>query len=345
MNPCLRSIALSALLLPAGFLHAQKAQPPALLPTPADYARAAAVVKNKPAKRTVITGDIRRSINDALITPPRDTPLPSTAIDALVLQNEWMTSENKPSLGKHGQILYTFGQGLPVIVTSPLNITSIDLQPGEHVVPDGIDIGDDRFQPVPHQSGDHTYIVLKPKESGLDTTMIVGTNVRSYYLRLVSKPYDHLSRVAFTYPDDEAARVNREYQSRIAAEEQKETEEARLKAADTTGPIRSTDYSMKVGKHAEYMRPVKVYDDGAHTYIELSENVRHRDFPILQIMGVNGVDSPNVHVDNEHLRFMIDGIFSRCDLVAGVGKHRLVVAITNNQTFATHKEVASVASR
>ena len=46
-------------------------------------------------------------------------------------------------------------------------------------------------------------IILKPQESGLDTNLLITTDRRAYYLRLVSKPQDYVARVAFSYPDED----------------------------------------------------------------------------------------------------------------------------------------------
>jgi type IV secretion system protein VirB9 len=46
-------------------------------------------------------------------------------------------------------------------------------------------------------------IVLKPQGPGLDTNLLITTDRRAYYLRLLSKPDDYVARVAFAYPDDE----------------------------------------------------------------------------------------------------------------------------------------------
>jgi len=39
-------------------------------------------------------------------------------------------------------------------------------------------------------------IIIKPRIAGLDTTMVVPTDRRAYYVRLESKPYEYVARVA-----------------------------------------------------------------------------------------------------------------------------------------------------
>jgi len=40
-------------------------------------------------------------------------------------------------------------------------------------------------------------------EAGLDTNLLITTDRRAYYLRLISKPEDYVARVAFAYPEDD----------------------------------------------------------------------------------------------------------------------------------------------
>lgn len=288
------------------------------------------VKRSKPRKHeTTLTGDISKE-------PPfvldKDIVLPQTAVDALMAEHDWLHGENEPMRGADGRVVYVYGKGLPVIVTAPKEVTEIDLEPGEQLLKDGVDIGDPRFEVATHQIANppQTYLVIKPTQSGLETTGVIGTDRRSYYVRLVSKPMDYLARVSFNYPEDEQRKKLAEMQAQRDAEAKKKADSEALKKADTTGPIKSTDYGVKVGRHAEYLRPVSVWDDGARTYIQLSEGARHRDLPILQLTGPTGPDTPNWRFDNKALTFTVDAIFERCELISGTGRHRLTVTIANH---------------
>ncbi len=292
------------------------------------------VVKRSKAPRkhelVTLTGDISKE-------PPfvvdKDIVLPQTAVDALTVSHDWLHGENEPLRGQDGRVVYVYGKGLPVIVTAPKEVTEIDLEPGEQLLKDGVDIGDPRFEVAAHQIANppQTYLVVKATQSGLDTTGIIGTDRRSYYVRLVSKPMDYLARVAFSYPQEEQRAKLAEMQAQREAETKKKADAENLAKADTSGPVRSTDYDVKVGKRAEYLRPASVWDDGARTHIQLSENARHRDLPILQLFGPTGPDTPNWRFDNKTLTFTVDAIFDQCKLLSGVGRHRLMVTITNRK--------------
>jgi hypothetical protein len=86
------------------------------------------------------------------------------------------------------------------------------------------------FAPALYGTGDQAtaVIVLKPQTPGLDTNLLVTTDRRAYYLRLISKPEDYAARIAFAYPDDD----NRKWQEQLAAQKAaaKSEEERRLAA-------------------------------------------------------------------------------------------------------------------
>jgi type IV secretory pathway VirB9-like protein len=82
-----------------------------------------------------------------------------------------------------------------------------------------------------------------------------------------------------------------------------------------------------------YLRPAKVYDDGAHTFIQLSEAARYHDLPVLRLAGYSGADAPNWHFSNRDLTYTIDCLTDRMELLSGVGRHQFRVTITNKNVL------------
>src|SRR5207244_369286 len=112
------------------------------------------------------------------------------------------------SPGPDGVVLHSSGGCLAIIGCAPLRICTVELEPGEHIVrvPQ---IGDSirwRISPASYGKGNDvtTVLVLKPLDPGLDTTLLVTTDRRAYYLRLLSKPENFTARVAFDYPEQSA---------------------------------------------------------------------------------------------------------------------------------------------
>jgi type IV secretion system protein VirB9 len=95
----------------------------------------------------------------------------------------------------------------------------IELQAGEKILGEP-HIGDSvrwNISPAMYGMGDQAtaIIILKPQTPGLDTNLLITTDRRAYYLRLISKPEDSVARVAFAYPEDD----NRKWQQQVAAQQ------------------------------------------------------------------------------------------------------------------------------
>ena len=77
--------------------------------------------------------------------------------------------------GQDGSIQFHYGQSLPTIVCAILQVTDVELQPGEIV--NEVKLGDtERWAVEPAVSGDATkieHLIIKPKDIGLQTSLVV----------------------------------------------------------------------------------------------------------------------------------------------------------------------------
>jgi len=71
-------------------------------------------------------------------------------------------------------------------------------------------------------------IIIKPRIAGLDTTMVVPTDRRAYYVRLESKPNEYVARVAFSYPEDSKQKWQEYLAKQREAEQQEKAAEERV---------------------------------------------------------------------------------------------------------------------
>jgi type IV secretion system protein TrbG len=252
--------------------------------------------------------------------PGKDVPLTGAAKDAVQVSQTWMLAAHTPVEGKDGRVLYTYGAGLPTVVCAPLRVCVLELQPGERLVGEP-HIGDSvRWIISPASAGKDEFavpmIVIKPQAPGLDTDLLVTTDRRAYYIRLISKPEDYLARVAFAYPDDEDAKW-RAYLAR--EQEQRRREEFE---ASQIAPVESMEnlyfnYTIQGGDIN--MRPVRVVDDGKKTYIQMPPEVAYRELPTLAVLEPDGkAELVNYRVKAD--MYIVDRIFDRGALILGVGK-------------------------
>jgi type IV secretion system protein TrbG len=260
-----------------------------------------------------------------------DVPLTPTAEEAVRVSAQWMTSKNPPAAGPDGKVLYSYGAGLPTVVCAPLRVCIIELQPGEKLMGEP-QIGDSvrwNLAPASYGKGDDTtsVIVLKPQSSGLDTNLLVTTDRRAYYLRLISKPEEYVARVAFAYPDGD----DRKWREHLAQqrEEQKvaDRNSQLTPAAIAVGNLRF-DYSIKGGD--ENLRPVRVFDDGAKTYIQMPAGVQNRETPALVVVGADGKSEMLNYRVKDQL-YIADRLFDHAQLILGAGKKAQKVEINRER--------------
>ena len=229
-------------------------------------------------------------------------------------------------VGQDGRVLYSYGAGLPSIVCAPLRVCIIELQSGERLVGEP-HIGDAvRWNISPamfgHVDSATTIIVLKPQNPGLDTNLLVTTDRRAYYLRLLSKPEDYVARVAFAYPEDE--NNNAKWQEQLAKQKEQEGKSTITKLPGSSVDSLCFDYSVKIKSKA--LKPVRVFDDGQKTFIQISRETQTREAPVLVVLGRDGKqEMVNYRVKGD--MYIVDRLFDRAELILGTGKKAQKVEI------------------
>jgi type IV secretion system protein VirB9 len=259
--------------------------------------------------------------------PKSDAPLTPTALEAVRVSERWQGEKNTPSPGPDGRVMYLYGAGLPTVVCAPLRVCMIELQAGERIVGEP-HIGDAvrwNISPAMYGTADQStaVLILKPQMPGLDTNLLIATDRRAYYLRLISRAEDYVARVAFAYPEDDT----RKWQQQLAAE-QAEAKKAQRAAEVPPAMIAvekmNFDYTLRGGD--EHIRPGRVFDDGAKTYIQMPSEVQHREAPVLLVVGKDGKgEMTNYRVKDQ--TYIVDRLFDRASFVLGSGKQAQKVEI------------------
>lgn len=260
---------------------------------------------------------------------PKDMPLNPSERQAVKVSERWRGEGTQPTNGPDGRVLYSFGSGLPTVVCAPLRICIIELQPGEKITGEP-QIGDAvrwMISPAIYGTGEQaiSVIVLKPQSPGLDTNLLITTDRRAYYLRLVSKPDEYVARIAFAYPEDENAA---KWQQQMAAQRAQEKLEHRT-AEVPPGLVAAEklNFGYRVRGGDDNIRPRRVYDDGAKTYIQMPAQMQHREAPVLLVVGTDGKgEMTNYRVKEQ--TYIVDRLFDHANLVLGSGKKAQKVEIT-----------------
>lgn len=260
--------------------------------------------------------------------PKTDVVLTPTALEAVRVSERWQGEKNAPSPGPDGRVMYSYGAGLPTVVCAPLRVCMIELQAGEKMVGEP-HIGDSvrwNISPAMYGSGDQAtaVIILKPQAPGLDTNLLITTDRRAYYLRLLSKPEDYVARVAFAYPEDDSGRKWQQQLAEQQAQAKREKHAAELPTTMIVVEKLNFDYTVRGGD--ESMRPVRVFDDGEKTYLQMPSEIQHREAPVLLVIGRDGKgEMTNYRVKDQ--TYIVDRLFDRAHLVLGSGKKAQKVEI------------------
>jgi type IV secretion system protein VirB9 len=262
--------------------------------------------------------------------PKTDVELTKTALEAVQMSEKWMSEHNQPAVGRDGRVLYSYGAGLPTVVCAPLRVCMIELQSGEKLVGEP-HIGDSirwNLSPASYGSGESStpVIVLKPQGAGLDTNLLITTDRRAYYLRLLSKPEDYVARVAFAYPDDEENQ--RKWQQQLAEQRERQIKSTRI-AELPPNAVESMFFNYRL-KGDDSIRPVRVFDDGKKTYIQISEAAKNREAPVLVVVGSDGKqEMVNYRVKDD--MYIVDRLFEKGELILGSGKKARKVEIERDR--------------
>lgn len=258
-----------------------------------------------------------------------------TLEDAAVSQaRKWQeTGVAKPIMSDDGKILFPFGQYLPSITCAPLRACDIELEAGELVTGKPLAGDTVRWKISPAESGSGnkkvTHVVVKPTDTNLDTNLIITTDRRTYHLRLVStaNEKDYLNRVGFYYPED----IAEEWDTSARHAEKEAKDKDKLVVSDL--PATSVDkldfeYSFEADKDA--IKPLRAFNDGTRVFIQMPEEMRSTEAPILLLYDKAGNPSV-VNYRVKDLYYIVDKLFDKAVLVAGVGKTQSKVVIAKGQ--------------
>lgn len=253
---------------------------------------------------------------------------------AMAIAKRWKAGEapqGKPVSGPNGSIRFVYGAQQPSIVCAVLQVCDVALQPGEQV--NSIHLGDTaRWTVDPAITGNGAnetqHLIIKPMDVGLETSLLVTTNRRSYHLRLRSHRSEYMPQVAFSYPEDATAKWE--------AIKGREAQEREARTLPQTGEyLGDLSFDYEVAGSAPW-KPVRVYNDGNKTVIEMPQAMVQSEAPALLVVRREGglfSDEETVMVNYriQGQRYIVDNVFERAILLAGVGSHQERVTITRRR--------------
>jgi P-type conjugative transfer protein TrbG len=238
----------------------------------------------------------------------------------------------QPTAGSNGSVRFVYGAQQPSIICAVLQVCDVALQSGEQV--NSIHLGDNvRWSVEPAITGfgpnEVQHLIIKPRAVGLETSLVVTTTRRTYHFKLRSHRSYYMPYVDFVYPEEEMAKwaaLRKEARTR-------EVEQREEKTIPQTGEyLGNLSFDYKIDGNTRW-KPVRVYNDGRKTVIEMPHTMEQTEAPTLLVIRKEGgafSDDETVLVNYrlQGARYIVDSVFDQAILIAGVGSDQDRVTIT-----------------
>lgn len=257
---------------------------------------------------------------------------------ALELSRAWKNGEAfgiGPTRGQNGSVRFVYGAQQPEVVCAVLELCDIALQPGEMVK--SVHLGDKvrwSLQAAVSGFGANAvqHLIVKPGDVGLETSLVVTTNRRTYHIQLHSTRDEYMPSVSFVYPELVLTKFRR---ARQARQRQQQQHEYRNTLPTTNTYLGDLSFEYEIDGSAPW-KPVRVYTDGKKTIIEMPKTMNHRAAPVLLVVRDEGGlfddrDTAMVNYRLQGSRFIVDTVFHKAVLISGVGDDQKRITITRSK--------------
>ena len=250
-------------------------------------------------------------------------------------ENGKTRSLQKSYIGNDGGIVYTYGAQVPSVVCAVLQICDIELEAGETI--NTINVGDQsRWAIEPAVTGDGSaaveHVIVKPLDAGLETSMLITTDRRSYRIKLKSTLKEYMPHISFSYPEKLLAEFKAKQRAQLADREHKSITTNEEGSKTYLGDL---NFNYAVDGDVSW-KPVRIYDDGVKTIIEMPETILSRTAPSLLILEKEGgiFTDEKLGIINYRLqgtRYVVDGLFDQAVLTMDVGSDQQRVVIERKE--------------
>jgi len=207
--------------------------------------------------------------------------------------------------------------------TAPLRVTTLTLGDGETLVSRAAgdtvrwQIGETTSGAGPDQ---RTHVLLKPLERGLETNLVLTTNLRVYYIELKSGPADGFNAaVAWNTP---AGAYASPFTGAGGAGAPGGPRPIPDPVATPEGPLDARYRIEPQGRRARWT-PTAVFNDGARTFIAFADDLQTDEAPALFVLAADG-EAQLVNYRQAGGLFIVDRVFDRAELRLGDRRPQIV---------------------
>lgn len=216
------------------------------------------------------------------------------------------------------------------IITSPGKITDFQLKPGEQIsgTPFVTDSTNWKFtMGISVENGQTIqHLFISPLQVGLDTSMIVLTDQRTYRFRMASFENQYMTGLSFRYPVQlsDGTYVSEDFEQYIA-----DTALSGAYSVDLT----KVDYSYRVdiAKGKPNWAPITVYSDDTKTYMQLPVTIANSDSMPSVYLVKNG--------DENLVNYRIIGNIYQVDNVLNSSSEYFLLKSGQNEQVRVYKNI------
>lgn len=244
------------------------------------------------------------------------TPKFKSPTQAVDYANQQATQEPSSTDFFNSMMTYNYMPGvLYTIYTAPMHITDITLAPGEKLISEAA--GDTlRWQVAQTYSGQGSdltqHILVKPTQSGLNNTMVITTDQRVYHVILQSTDNSYMASVQWTYGNDMVS-----YGNNANATPPATSSNNNDPSVDLTNLNFNYKFGMVQGDRPAWY-PVRVFNDGRQTYIQLPQNYDSTQLPMLFVADDSGNYGTSVNWRYRAPYMIADVVLKNARLQTGV---------------------------
>lgn len=242
---------------------------------------------------------------------------------------EASTQRANGAIALGAKMLFSYADGgIYQIEAATFHETAIELQPGETLTGQSLPTAGDtaRWTLTATKAGaapnEIVVLIVKPLEADIETNMTITTNRRLYNVLLHSSEHTYMPLVGWLYPQDEAQRRNSLFETTEATETKPEALAVEPEKLNFDCAVSGSDVPW---------RPIRVYDDGSKTYLQMSPEMASYEAPAFFVMEKKDPLLVNYRVKQSV--YIVDRLFEQAQLRVGP---KSAVDIHCKRTFATH---------
>ncbi len=235
----------------------------------------------------------------------------------------------------HGWVTYPYSENSkPIIACSTYHFCIVQLEAGERLNSYGLgDTQDWKTNAFITGQGKNASVSIqvKPITNDLSTDMTISTNKRTYLIGLVAKSGMETSVLRFYYPE-ETLKDNLIKVAAMQSQQDNDVVNSTPMNSTTDVDLNHVDFNYRIKGDSPPWRPLRVFDDGNKTYIEMPAITSQTTLPVLYLERNQSMQMVNYRYEKPY--FVVDGLFQKAWLISGKGQAQTRVELINQNQFS-----------